>query len=78
MNSIKFPEVNTVYNKNNEDGCEPLHAYKNDEIVLSKWKPTWKQRFQIFFCGACVWHHHLTFGRPPYPIAIETEDPFVK
>ena len=68
MKPIKFKEQNITFAENQTEYM-PLPAFKNDSTegeVISCWKLSWKERFQIFFTGR-LWVCLLSFNAPLTP-----------
>lgn len=71
-----FPEANVTYAKDQPQYL-PLPAYREgDETgrVVVSWKPTWKERWRLFF-GGCLWLEILTFNNGFCPIKPGVDKP---
>jgi hypothetical protein len=78
MRPIEFRHANHVLNKPPEmtdEECAPLHVHvsHHDNAMISCWRPTWRERFAIFF-GRPVWL--WVMGRAHPPVSIEVQSPF--
>ncbi len=66
MKAIDFKESNCVFGKGQPEYL-PLPAFRSKEgEVISIWKPTLKERFQILF-GANIGLSLFTFNQPIQP-----------
>lgn len=74
MTPIEFPEVNTVYAKDQPE-YQPLPAFKssmpNGEVVTC-WKLSFRERLRILFKGE-IWLSMLTFNKPLTPSFMTTK-----
>ncbi len=79
MRATDFPEATTqlLAPEGMEDQVYDLNIWKSQEfdLVISKWKMTWRERFQILFLGH-VWLH--VTGQTHPPVTIETFYPFAE
>ena len=77
MLATDFPEATTqlLAPEGMEDEVYDLQVWKSPELdlVISKWKLTWRERFQILLTGHC-WLHVVGNTHPP--VSIETFFPF--
>lgn len=62
MKSIRFNEANIVLGEKQKE-FKPLWAYMDDEITVSCYKLSWKERLKILFSGK-LWLGQANFGRP--------------
>ena len=81
MEPINFPQVNITFTKPvgwTDEECGPLPSYRSEEenLSVSLWKPTWKERFSILFFGK-VWLGVIGNSQPPVWIW-GTKEYFVK
>lgn len=76
MKPSDFPQATgTLSAPPGMDNCDPLkvHRAASHNAFISCWKPTWRERFAIFF-GAPAWL--WVYGERHPPVAIEVSDPF--
>ncbi len=77
MRASEFPEANTklLAPKGMEDTVYDLPIWKDATLglVISHWKPTWRDRIRILF-GRPLWLHVQDPTHPP--LSIETDYPF--
>lgn len=76
MNLIEFPEVTTVYGKN-QSQYRPLPAYvsqDNEGTLVCCWQLTWRERLRLL-CTGKVWHSILTFHKLLQPQLLSVEKP---
>ena len=52
----------------------PLPAVSRDGIIHTRWRLTLRERIRVLFRGT-IYHSHMTFNRPPFPIKLSTEEP---
>jgi hypothetical protein len=77
MKPIGFKEQNTVFARDQKEYL-PLPAYKaSDGKVMTCWRPSLKERFQILFTGK-IWLSILTYNRPLQPLLLLVKYPFKK
>ena len=62
MLNIKFDESNIVIAKD-QDEFKALWAYMDDEVTVSCYKLSWKERLKILFSGK-LWLGQANFGMP--------------
>ena len=65
MENIEFEESNIVIAKD-QDEFKTLWAYMDDEVTVSCYKLSWKERFKILFSGE-LWLGQANFGNPIQP-----------
>jgi len=72
MKPKRFPEVNTIYAKDQPE-YQSLPAYKdpNGEVVTC-WELSFKERFRILFKGE-IWLSMLSFNKPLTPSFMTTK-----
>ena len=67
MNPIEFREQNVVYRKPDsmtDEECSSLPICKVDDMLISCWKLSWRERLRALFFGK-VWLGVLGHGHPP-------------
>jgi hypothetical protein len=77
MNPIKFKEANDILLKPeamSDKQCAELHVYKGEGVIISCWKPSFKERLDIIL-GRKIWLWVMAERTHP-PIAISTYSPF--
>ena len=62
MENIKFDESNIVIAKD-QDEFKALWAYMDDEVTVSCYKLSFKERLKILFSGE-LWIGQVNFGMP--------------
>jgi hypothetical protein len=73
MKPITFPEVNTIYAKDQKE-YSPLPAFLENSIqgeVITCWKLSFIERLRILFTGR-IWLALLSFNKPLTPTFITT------
>ena len=65
MENIKFEESNIVIAKD-QDEFKALWAYMDDEVTVSCYKLSFKERLKILFSGE-LWIGQANFGQPLQP-----------
>ncbi len=71
MIPIDFKEANLTLTKPDsmtDKECSSLRVWKGNGELISCWKPSWKERFSIFFFGV-VWLSVLSETTQP-PVAV--------
>jgi len=81
MKPIEFKEQNVVYAKDQPE-YQPLPAFKDSSpegLVISCWKLSWKERFQILITGK-LWVSLMSFNKPLTPsfFSVFKSDMFTK
>ena len=74
MKNVKFNGWNVVYGEG-QPGYLPLHAQKIDNVTITCYRLSLKERFKILFTGL-LWFGIMNFGRslqPQLP-AVNKED----
>lgn len=74
MTPIEFPEHNAVLAKDQPQYL-PLPVFRDDEQVISCWRPSLWERLVLLFTGK-LWLRQLTFGYPLQPQCPQVEYPF--
>lgn len=75
MKPTEFAEQNCVYAKDQPEYL-PLPAHKTEDgRVISSWKLTFRERFQVLFFGR-VWLSQMTFHDPLQPQLPSIQSPF--
>ena len=74
MKNVKFNGWNVVYGEG-QPGYLPLHAQKIDNVTITCYRLSLKERFKILFTGL-LWFGIMNFGRPLQPQlpAVDKED----
>ncbi len=74
MKNIKFDGCNVVYGEGQPEYF-PLHAQKIDNVSITCYRLSLKERFKILFTGL-LWLGIMNFGRPLQPQlpAVNKED----
>jgi hypothetical protein len=74
---VDIPETDIVVYAKNQPPYIPLPMWKGDDgLRISRWKLTWRERFQILF-GGSLWLSILTFNNPLQPVKLEVRCPLV-
>lgn len=72
------PKLEEIVFAKDQPQYRPLPAFVDSSgTVVSRWKLTWKERFQVLF-GGCLWLQLMTFGGALQPSLITTEEPKLK
>lgn len=74
MKNIKFNGCNVVYGEDQPEYI-PLYAQKIDNVAITCYRLSLKERFKILFTGL-LWLGQMTFGQPlqPQRPAVNKED----
>jgi hypothetical protein len=75
MKPIDFPESNKVWAED-QPPYLPLPAYTDDEVTVSCWRLSWKERIVSLFTGR-FWLRQLNFGKALQPQSVSVFSPFV-
>lgn len=74
---FKLPEHEIIVYAKDQPEYQPLPMWKGpDGLRVSRWKLTWRERFDILF-GGSLWLRVLTFDRALQPVLIETRCPLM-
>lgn len=65
MKNVKFDGCNVVYGENQPEYI-PLYAQKIDNVAITCYHLSLKERFKILFTGL-LWLGQMTFGQPLQP-----------
>ena len=65
MENIKFEESNIVIAKDQNE-FKALWAYMDNEVTVSCYELSWKERLKILFSGK-LWLGQANFGQPLQP-----------
>ncbi len=65
MTNVKFEGCNTVYGEGQPEYI-PLHAQKVDNVTVTCYKLSFKERIKILFTGR-LWLGQMNFGKPLQP-----------
>jgi hypothetical protein len=77
MKPSNFPNSNKVLNPpTGMTNCVPLHVFCDNEVCISKWTPSWKDKLNLLFRGE-IWLYVMS-GKTQPPVALTTNDPWVK
>lgn len=80
MKPIEFPEVNTVFAKDQPQYLQlPAHVEPHDKYDPGRratfcWQLSWRERVAILFTGR-LWHQVLTFNSPLQPQKLMVRKP---
>ena len=74
MKPIDFPESNKVWAEDQPEYM-PLPAYTDDEVTVSCWRLSWKERIVALFRGR-FWLRQLNFGQALQPQSVSVFSPF--
>lgn len=58
----------------NQPGFTPLPSWQRDGVVLTRWRLSWRERFQVLF-GGNLWVWTKVYGRPLQEFQIDTMPP---
>ena len=78
MKATKFEQANRIFTKPtgmSDDECISLPAFSDETHLISRWRPSFKERIVILF-GGKVWLWIAGQSQPP--VALETKFPFRK
>lgn len=76
MQPSTFPQQTQVLAKPpqlTDEECQPLPVHQEGSYIISCWRPSWRERFALFF-GRPLWVWVRSNRHPP--IALETHNPW--
>jgi hypothetical protein len=74
MKPVDFKQSNIVLGKNQPEYLD-LPVFTNDEMTVSCWKLTWRERLKLLFTGR-LWLTQLNFSQPLQPQAPTVDSVF--
>lgn len=74
MKPINFKESNFTFTKPvdmTDEECGDLPCFRENNVIISCWKMSWKERIRFFFTGK-MWLWVIGNGMPPVSITPNT------
>ena len=77
MKPIAFKGMNATLRRPSgmtDEECSPLHVWRDDNYVISKWKGSFAERLKFMLSGY-LWLWVMTKSKTQPPVAITTTSP---
>ena len=73
MKATPFPQVNAHLKAPKSFECETLPVFTADKLIISRWKPTLRERL-AFACGAPLWLYVFAQAtQPPVSLVVDPD-----